>query len=234
MDEHMPIDENLPINVDDQEDHGTITYATDVISTIVGVATAEVEGIASMAGASSISDILGRSKNVSRGVKVEVGAEEVSVEVSVIVDYGMPIQKVCQNVQDNVLKSIETMTGLHVIKVDVHVQGVSFEKENLELKQGQEVARLTTERGTENAQAEADEFDLDSVMPAEEPEAEEVPTQDVRPDIDAEETADAQEDVVGDIPEAAEDTPQEENAEQPEEESAKGKKASKDKNAEEA
>ncbi len=137
------MNENLPIQVEPIQEAGTITYATEVIAIIVGVATAEVEGITSMAGVSSIGDLLsGRGKNLSRGVKVEVGAEEVSVDVSVIVDYGMPIQKVGQNVQENVRKSIESMTGLHVIKVDVHVQGVSFEKENKELQQSQEAARL--------------------------------------------------------------------------------------------
>lgn len=230
MDDKMPIDENLPINVEDQGDHGTITYATEVISTIVGVATAEVEGIASMAGASSISDILGRSKNVNRGVKVEVGAEEVSVEVSVIVDYGMPIQKVCQNVQDNILKSIETMTGLHVIKVDVHVQGVSFEKENLELKQGQEVARLTSERAGECAKQEAeDEFDLDSVLP-EEKEETTVDVIGMEHEGDTERPAEPAEGESGpeEHPEAAE--ADESTKEKP----AKGKKAPKGKGAGEA
>lgn len=137
------MNQDLPIHVNPIEEKGTITYATEVIATIVGVAATEVEGIASMAGAASISELLsGKQKNLSRGVKVEVGAEEVAVDVSVIVDYGMPIQLVSSNVQENIRKSIETMTGLHVIKVDVHVLGVSFEKENKELEQGQEVARL--------------------------------------------------------------------------------------------
>lgn len=140
------MNQDLPIHVDPIEEKGTITYATEVIATIVGVAATEVEGIASMAGAASISELLsGKPKNLSRGVKVEVGAEEVAVDVSVIVDYGMPIQLVCLNVQENIRKSIETMTGLHVIKVDVHVLGVSFEKENKELEQGQEMARLQSE-----------------------------------------------------------------------------------------
>jgi len=139
--------QDLPMNVDPNKDlfqeKGTITYATEVIATIVGVATTEVEGIASMAGAASISELFsGKPKNLSRGVRVEVGAEEVAVDVSVIVDYGMPIQIVGRDVQENIRKSIETMTGLHVLKVDVHVLGVSFEKENKELEQSQEVARL--------------------------------------------------------------------------------------------
>lgn len=138
------MNENLPINVDDSQQSGAISYANEVIATIVGVATAEVDGIAGMAGSSSITNLLSgtRSKGLSRGVKVEVGAEEVAVDVSVVVDYGMPIQKVGHNVQENIRKSIETMTGLHVIKVDVHVVGVSFERENKELAQGQEFARI--------------------------------------------------------------------------------------------
>lgn len=136
--------ENLPINVDESQQNGTISYANDVIATIVGVATAEVEGIAEMAGASSFSNLLGgsKTKGLLRGVKVEVGPEEVAVDVSVIVDYGTPIQKVGNNVQENIRKSIESMTGLHVINVDVHVVGVSFEKENKELEEGQEFARI--------------------------------------------------------------------------------------------
>ena len=150
------MNQNLPVHMDTPEEKGTITYATEVIAIIVGVATAEVEGIASMAGTATISELIsGRNKNLSRGVKVEVGAEEVAVDVTVVVDYGMPIQVVGRNVQENVRKSIETMTGLHVIKVDVHVQGVSFEKENKELQQGQEMARL--QEADSAKQASADE-----------------------------------------------------------------------------
>lgn len=151
------MNENLPVNMDESIESGAITYANEVIATIVGVATAEVEGVTGMASSSSsITELLsGRSSNkgVSRGVKVEVGAEEASVDVSIVVDYGTPIQKVGRNVQENVRKSIETMTGLHVINVDVHVVGVSFEKENRELEQGQEFARI---QANENIKADND------------------------------------------------------------------------------
>ena len=69
-----------------------------------------------------------------------MNGEDVSVDVSVTVDYGMPIQKVGRSAQENVRKSIESMTGLHVEKVDLHVVGVSFEKENEELQQSQKIA----------------------------------------------------------------------------------------------
>ena len=130
----------------DQES-GQITYANEVIATIVSVATTEVEGISGIAGSGAISGILAKGKT-PRGVKVDMNGESVGVDVSVTVDYGMPIQKVGRNAQENVRKSIESMTGLHVEKVDLHVVGVSFEKENQEMQQSQKLA-LTIEEEKE-------------------------------------------------------------------------------------
>ena len=73
--------------------------------------------------------------------KVEVGTEEVSVDLYTIIEYGQPIQKVAQ-VQENVRKNIEAMTGLHVVRVDVHVQGVSFEKEKREVQKSLSSAKF--------------------------------------------------------------------------------------------
>ena len=132
----------------DQES-GQITYANEVIATIVSVATTEVEGISGIAGSGAISGILAKGKT-PRGVKVDMNGERVGVDVSVTVDYGMPIQKVGRNAQENVRKSIESMTGLHVEKVDLHVVGVSFEKENQEMQQSQKLA-LSIEEEKEHA-----------------------------------------------------------------------------------
>lgn len=94
--------------------------------------------VAGMCSVSGI-DILGRNKNITKGVKVEIGTEEASVDLYIVVEYGTPIQKAAQDAQENVRKAIETMTGLHVVRVDVHVQGVSFEKENNALEAGKQV-----------------------------------------------------------------------------------------------
>ena len=131
--------DNLPTNVDvDLENGGTIKYANEVIAIIAGVAASEIDGIAGMCTSGGISDIIGRNRNITRGVKVEVGGEEASVELYIIVEYGSPIQKVASDVQENVRKAIETMTGLHVVNVDVHVQGVSFEREKKAVQSGLE------------------------------------------------------------------------------------------------
>ena len=133
--------DNLPLTVDtDTEQTSSITYASEVVAIIAGVAAVEVEGIAGMCNISG--GILGKNRNITKGVKVEVGTEEASVDLYVIIEYGTPIQKAAQDAQENVRKSIESMTGLHVVRVDVHVQGVSFEKENSALSAGAEKAVL--------------------------------------------------------------------------------------------
>ena len=131
--------DNLPQTVDtDMEQGSSITYANEVVAIIAGVAAGEVEGIAGMCSVGGI-DILGRNKNITKGVKVEIGTEETSVDLYIVVEYGTPIQKAAQDAQENVRKAIETMTGLHVVRVDVHVQGVSFEKENNAIEAGKQV-----------------------------------------------------------------------------------------------
>ncbi len=135
--------ENLPMNIDlnDQEPGSNIIYSNEVVSIIAGVAASEVEGIANMVSAPN-GGLLGKNRNVTKGVKVEIGTEEASVDLYVTVEYGKPIQKVAQDVQEVVHKAIEEMTGLHVVRVDVHVQGVSFEKENNALSAGAQNAAL--------------------------------------------------------------------------------------------
>ena len=146
------MNENNTVDKEKDQESGQITYANEVIATIVSVATTEVEGISGIAGSGAISGILAKGKT-PRGVKVDMDGENVDVDVSVTVDYGMPIQKVGRNAQENVRKSIESMTGLHVEKVDLHVVGVSFEKENQVMQQSQKLA-LTIEEEKEHPSLE--------------------------------------------------------------------------------
>ena len=166
---------NMTIDMEKGQDKGQITYANEVIATIVTVATTEVEGISGIAGApSSITGILAKGSKTPRSVRVDMVGEDVNVDVSVTVDYGMPIQKVGRNAQENVRKSIESMTGLHVDKVDLHVVGVSFEKENQEMQLSQKAALDTIEEEDEHAaETEAQEQSEPVQMVIEEAEDEE-------------------------------------------------------------
>lgn len=125
--------ENTEMNVDVAlQNGGTITYATDVIAIIAGVAASEVDGVAGMCNAGGIYEMIGKNRNITRGIRVEQGTQEVAVDVFAVVEYGRPVHSVACDIQENVRKAIENMTGLHVVRVDVHVQGVSFEKEKAE------------------------------------------------------------------------------------------------------
>lgn len=161
--------DNLPLTVDmDTEQTSQITYANEVVASIAGVAASEVEGIASMCNVSG-SILSKKNNNVTKGVKVEIGTEEASVDLYVTVEYGTPIQKAGQDAQENVRRAIESMTGLHVVRVDVHVQGVSFEKENKTLNAVAQQAVL--EEGREAAEKEAPEVESGNTSAEEENQA---------------------------------------------------------------
>ena len=112
---------------------GSIRVADEVVGIIAGLAATEIEGIAGMSGgiAGGIAEILGR-KNFTKGVKVEVGERETAIDLFVIVKYGERIPDVAIAAQENVKRAIETMTGLDVIEVNIHVQGVSFPEDEKE------------------------------------------------------------------------------------------------------
>ena len=92
---------------------GSIKVADEVVGKIAGLAATEVPGVAGMSGGigGGIAEILGH-KNLSKGVKVEVGEKEAAVDLYVIIEFGMPIPEVAANIQKNVKESIEKMTGL--------------------------------------------------------------------------------------------------------------------------
>ena len=109
---------------------GNVKIANEVVSIIAGIAASEVEGVHEMNGGvvEGLTGILGK-KNFTKGVKVEVGEKECSVDVYLTMEYGVSIPKVSERVQENVIKAINTMTGLKVVEVNVYVQGVYIKKE---------------------------------------------------------------------------------------------------------
>ena len=109
---------------------GKVQIAPEVLEVIAGMAAAEVEGVASMSGGfvGDIAERLGR-KNIARGVRVEVGSREAAVDVSIIVKYGYRIPDVARSIQDSVRNAIESMTGLSVVEVNVHIVDVELKAE---------------------------------------------------------------------------------------------------------
>ena len=109
---------------------GEVQIADEVVAIIAGLAATDVEGVASMGGniTNELVSKLGM-KNLSKGVKVDVTEEHVSVDLSLNMKYGYNIPDVSEKVQDRVKTAIENMTGLHVLDVNIKIASVNMEAE---------------------------------------------------------------------------------------------------------
>ena len=190
MSENYPSDVKLNENPD-----GTVSFATEVVATIAGLAATEVDGVASMSSPSSgFADMFSRknTRNFTKGVRIDLEENRVTVDITIVVDYGSPVPDVARNIQENVKKAIETMSGLDVRNVDVHVTGISFEREQRANAELDEQHRKMLEKTAENT-AEAEEApdaeaeqEAEEIKSAEEAAVEEAPC-DEEEDIEAEE-----------------------------------------------
>lgn len=106
---------------------GEVKIADEVVAIIAGLAATEVEGVDSMAG-NITNELVGKlgMKNLSKGVKVEVTEEHVSVDLSLNIKYGYNIPEVSEKVQERVRSAIENMTGLTVLDVNIKIAGVNL------------------------------------------------------------------------------------------------------------
>ena len=116
--------------IQELEGIGEVQIADEVVSIIAGLAATEVEGVASMAG-NITNELVGKlgMKNLSKGVKVDVTEEHVSVDLSLNIKYGYNIPDVSERVQDRVKSAIENMTGLTVLDVNIRIAGVNINEQ---------------------------------------------------------------------------------------------------------
>ena len=105
------------------ENDESIKISNNVVASIAGVAVSEVPGVYGMAG--GITEIFGK-KGLTKGIKVEVGEKETKIDVNIIVEYGARIPDVAFDIQNRVKKAVETMTGLNVSSVNIHIQGINI------------------------------------------------------------------------------------------------------------
>lgn len=120
----------LEVEVQGQQEADTVKIANDVVATIAGIAAAEIDGVAGMSGGvvSGLTQILGK-KQLTKGVKVEIAEQNVTLDVSIVVEYGKKIPTVAEAIQAAVKQAVTDMTGLNVVAVNIHVTGVQFVEE---------------------------------------------------------------------------------------------------------
>lgn len=128
------IDTNDASDESEDETVGNVKISDDVVATIAGVATMGCSGVFGMAGtfAGDIAEKLGAKKNPNKGVKVEMTETSARVDLYIIVKYGVRIPELAWEIQEEVKNSIESMTGLMVDKVNIHIEGVNFDEEEKE------------------------------------------------------------------------------------------------------
>lgn len=112
------------------EDTGRVKISEEVVAIIAGVASAEVEGVNSMGGtlAGGIAEFLGAKRNISKGIKADIKENDVTIDIHVVVNYGVKIPEMAWEIQEKVKAQVESMTGLNVLKVNIHIDGVNIDK----------------------------------------------------------------------------------------------------------
>lgn len=197
MNDNYPSDVKLDENPD-----GTVSFATDVIATIAGLAATEVEGVSSMSSPSSgLADMFSRksTRNFTKGVRIDLNGNDVSVNVTIVVEYGSPVPDVARGIQENVKKAIETMTGLNVASVDVHISGISFEREQRAAKEIEEQHKKMLEQAEAAVEEEVAAENAEELCAEDEPE--DVDDDDLDDDIDLEDDIEIEEDDVVELEE---------------------------------
>ena len=130
----MENEENQKAEEINVTEDSSVVISEEVVSVIAGVAVSEVSGVVDTAGgfAGGLSEVLSGKKKLSKGIKVEVGEKETKIDVNIIVEYGIRIPDIAFEIQNKVKTAVKEMTGLDVVAVNVHVQGVktSAELEN--------------------------------------------------------------------------------------------------------
>ena len=112
-------------------DQGSIRISEDVVASIAALSASETDGVSGLY-SSLTKDIVSflSKKNLSKGVRIELGDEDtVKIEIGFLALFGHNICDVAKQVQKNVKASVESMTGLKVIEVDIHGGGVTFAPE---------------------------------------------------------------------------------------------------------
>ena len=106
---------------------GEVRIADEVVAIIAGLAATEVEGVASMAG-NITNELVGKlgMKTLSKGVKLTVVDNTVSVVLSLNLEFGFSVPEVSRRVQEKVKAAIENMTGLEVLEVSIQIEGVNI------------------------------------------------------------------------------------------------------------
>ena len=125
-------------NINEQENLGTVKISDEVVNVIAEIAALEIDGVQGMQGGAAaavgnnISQILKGKKATGKSVKVALGEGTAIIDIFLSVEYGRKIPDIVAQVQENVKKTVEAMTGLAVEAVNMNITNIYMPKAEIE------------------------------------------------------------------------------------------------------
>lgn len=111
---------------------GTTIIEDGVIAKIAGIAAREVSGVHALGGGAArmvgaIRDAL-NTTDLTQGIRVEVGETQIAVDVTIVAEYPVSLQKVADDVRESVDRALVELVGKEVVEInvtinDVHIPG---------------------------------------------------------------------------------------------------------------
>ena len=124
--------ETKELTTSNSEARGELTFDNDVIKKIIGQALENVSGLLAVDGGffSNLTDKLINTDNVTSGVNIEVGKEQVAVDLNIIVEYKKSVPKIFEEIKRVITTDINKMTGLEVVEVNVNVIDIKTKEQH--------------------------------------------------------------------------------------------------------
>ncbi|PYI69915.1 Asp23/Gls24 family envelope stress response protein [Arthrobacter livingstonensis] len=121
---------------------GTTTVADGVVAKVAGIAAQDIAGVYALGGGAAralgtLREAVGQ-RDLTQGVSVEVGQTQVAVDVTLVVEYPHPLQKVADNVRDAIYAAVEDVVGMEVTEVNVSITDIHISGDEPEEKQAED------------------------------------------------------------------------------------------------
>ena len=103
----------------------------EIVSVIAARAALRVSGVSRLNGEFTdqlTKKILGK-ENIARGIALTREEEGLGIDIYLNVEFGARIPDLAWEVQSSVKEAVESVTGLAVQMVNIHVQGVNLQKD---------------------------------------------------------------------------------------------------------
>lgn len=121
------MEENVITLSSDVQGIGCVKIADDVVAMIASLAATEVDGVSAMVG-NITNELMSKvgMKKLTKGARVDIVDNVVTIDLTVVLEYGFNIPKTCHLVQNKVKNAVEETTGLTVSDVNVRITGIKL------------------------------------------------------------------------------------------------------------